>query len=62
MVAIHWIVFAYCRASLLDECPQYQGPKGDTGVMPGPCGAVGEVTQVGLVWMRTPGVGDATHP
>lgn len=44
-----------CRAPLLEECPQHQGPKGDTGVTPGPCGAVGEGTRSGPSVGRDPG-------
>ena len=55
-VLVEEVTAIACSAPLLNECPQHQGPKGDTGVTPGPSGAVGEVTQVGLVWVRTPGV------
>ena len=44
-----------CRATLLEECPQHHGHKGDPGVTPGTCGAIGERAQVILVWMRAPG-------
>jgi hypothetical protein len=44
------------------ECPKHQGHKGDPGVTPGTCGAGGEKAQVILVWMRAPGVGNASHP
>ena len=43
-----------CRAPLLEECPQHHGHKGDPGVTPGTCGAIGERTQVILVWVRAP--------
>ena len=44
------------------ECPKHQGHKEDPGVTPGTCGAVGERDQMILVWVRTPGVGNASHP
>ena len=43
-----------CRAPFLEECPQHHGHKGDPGVTPGTCGAIGERTQVILVWVRAP--------
>ena len=43
-------------------CLKHQGHKGDPGVTPGTCGAVGERAQVILVWVRAPGVGNASHP
>ena len=48
-------VEANCRAPILEECPQHHGHKGDPGVTPGTCGAIGERAQVILVWMRAPG-------
>ena len=44
-----------CRAPLLEECLQHHGHKGDPGVTPGTCGAIGERAQVILVWVRAPG-------
>ena len=38
-----------CRAPLFEECPQHHGHKGDPGVTPGTCGAIGERAQVILV-------------
>ena len=43
-----------CRAPLLKECPQHHEHKGDPGVTPGTCGAIGERAQVILVWVRAP--------
>jgi hypothetical protein len=43
-------------------CPKHQGHKEDPGVTPGTCGAGGEKAQVILVWVRAPGVGNASHP
>ena len=43
-------------------CPKHHGHKGDPGVTPGTCGAGGEKAQVILVWVRAPGVGNASHP
>lgn len=36
--------------------------KEDPEVMPGTCGVIGERAQVILVWMRPPGVKNASHP
>ena len=44
-----------CRAPLLEECPQHHGHKGDPGMTPETCGAIGERAQVILVWVRAPG-------
>jgi hypothetical protein len=52
----------YCRAPLQKRCPKHYGHKGDPRVTPGTCGAHGEKAQVILVWVRTPGVGNAFHP
>jgi hypothetical protein len=38
------------------ECPQHHGHKGDPGVTPGICGAIGERDQVILMWVTAPGV------
>jgi hypothetical protein len=51
-----------CRAPLHKGCPKHQGHKGDPGMTPGTCGAGGEKAQVILVWVRAPGVGNASHP
>ena len=51
----------YC-APLHKECPQHHGHKGDPIVTPGTCDAVGERAQVILVWVKAPGIGNATHP
>jgi len=45
-----------CRAPLHEECPQHHGHKGDPGVTPGTCGAIGERDQVILMWVRAPGI------
>ena len=51
-----------CRTPLHEECPQHHGHKGDPGVTPGTCGAIGERAQVILVWVRAPGIGNASQP
>jgi hypothetical protein len=51
-----------CCAPLHKGCLKQQGHKGDPGVTPGTCGAGGEKAQVILVWVRAPGVGNASHP
>ena len=51
-----------CRAPLLEECPQHHGHKGDPGVRPGTCGAIGERAQVILVWVRAPGCWERLPP
>ena len=50
-----------CRAPLHNECPKHHGHKGDPGVTPGTCGADGEKAQMIRVWVRAPGVGNASH-
>ena len=51
-----------CRTPLLEECLQYHGHKGDPGVTPGTCGAIGERAQVILVWVRAPGRSERLPP
>ena len=43
------------------ECLKHQEHKGDLGVTPETCGAVGGTAQVILVWVRAP-VRNASHP
>ena len=50
-----------CRAPLHEECPKHRGHKGDPGVTPETCGAVGERAQVILVWVRAPDIRIASH-
>ena len=42
--------------------PKHHGHKGDPRVTPGTCGAGGERAQMILVWVRAPGIGNASHP
>jgi hypothetical protein len=51
-----------CPAPFHEESSKHQGHKGDPGVMPGTCGTIGEKAQVILVWVKAPGVGNASHP
>ena len=51
-----------CRAPLHNECPKHHGHKGDPGVTPRTCGAVGKRAHVILMWARAPNVGNASHP
>ena len=51
-----------CRAPLHEECPKHHGHKGDPGVAPETCTAIGERAQVILVWVRAPDVRNASHP
>ena len=51
-----------CCTPLHEEYPQHHGHKGDPGVTPETCGAVGERAQVILVWVGTPGVENASYP
>ena len=44
-----------CRIPLLEECPQHHGHKGNPGVTPGTCGAIGERAQMILVLVRALG-------
>jgi hypothetical protein len=61
-LSLHMIGATMCRAPLHKGCPKHQGHKGDPGVTPGTCGADGEKAQVILVWVKAPGVGNASHP
>ena len=45
-----------CCTHLHEECPKHHGHKGDPGVTPETCGAIGERTQVILLWVRAPGI------
>ena len=54
MGATHASKETVCRAPLLEECPQHHGHKGNPGVTPETCGAIGERAQVILVWVRAP--------
>ena len=45
-----------CCAPLHEECLQHHGHKGDLGVTPRTCGAIGERAQVILMWVRAMGV------
>jgi len=39
------------HAPLHEECVKHHGHKGDPGVTPGTCGAVGERAQMILMWI-----------
>ena len=43
-------------------CPKHYGHKGGPGVTPRTCAAVGERAQMILMWLRAPGIGNASHP
>ena len=45
-----------CCVPLHEEFMQHHGHKGDSGVTPGTCGAIGERDQVILMWVKAPGV------
>ena len=49
------------RALLHKDCPKHHVHKGNPGVPPETCGAVGERAQVILVWMRVRDVGNASY-
>ena len=51
-----------CHAPLHKECPQHHKYKGEPGVIPKTCGAIGERAQVIIVWMRAPRVENVFHP
>ena len=51
-----------CRAPLHEDCPKHHGHKGDPGMTPGTCCAVGERAQVILVWARAPSVRNSSYP
>ena len=58
----YYVDNSMCRAPLQKGCPTHHGHKGDLRMTPGTCGAGGEKAQVILVWVRTLGVGNASHP
>jgi hypothetical protein len=49
-------IMGVCRAPLYEECMQHHGHKGDPGVTPRTCGAIGGKDQVILMWAMAPGV------
>jgi hypothetical protein len=51
-----------CCAPLQNGCLKHHGHKGNPRVTSKTCGTGGEKTQVILVWVRAPGVGNASHP
>jgi hypothetical protein len=51
-----------CHVPLHEECPKHHGHKGDMGMTPGTCDAIGEKAQAILLWVRFPGVKNASHP
>jgi hypothetical protein len=53
---------SYCCAPLYKECPKYHGHKGNPGVTPGTCDAIGERAQVTLVWVEGLDIENASHP
>ena len=59
---VAYVMMWECRAPLHEECPQHHGPKGDSGVTPKTCRAVGKGAQVIQMWVRAPIVGNASHP
>jgi hypothetical protein len=61
VVANIQILWGNCRAPVHKECPKHHGHKGGPGLAPGTCDAVGERAQVILMWVRAPGVGNASH-
>ena len=56
------LLMCMCCAPLHRECLKHHGHKGDPGVTTRICGAIGERSQVILVWVRAPGVENASHP
>ena len=50
------------HAPIHQEYPKDHGHKGDPGVTPETCCAIGKRPQVILVWMRAPGIGNTSHP
>jgi hypothetical protein len=51
-----------CCAPPHKGCSKHHWHKGDPGVTSGTCGAEGEKAQMILVWVRAPGVGNASDP
>ena len=54
--------FMMCCAPLFKECSQHHRHKGDPGVTPGTCGAIGERAQVILVWVKAPWLQERLPP
>ena len=50
-----------CRTTLLEECPQDHGHRGNPRITPRTCGTIGERAQVILVWVRALRHGNASH-
>ena len=51
-----------CPTPLHEECLQHHVHKGDPGVTPETCDAIGKGAQVIIVWVRALGIGNAsTH-
>lgn len=46
-----------CHAPLYEECQQHLGHKEYTWVAPKICGAIGEMAQAILVWMKAQALG-----
>jgi hypothetical protein len=53
---------SWCRALLHEERPQHHGHKGNPTVTPETCDVIGERVQLILMWVRPPGVENASHP
>ena len=51
-----------CHTHLYKECPQYHGPKEDSGVTSQTCDEILERAQMVLVQVRAPGVENTSHP
>ena len=57
-----WLSIHGCPAPFHENCPQHHEHKGDPRVTPETCGDIGERGQVILMWVRTPGVENTSHP
>jgi len=61
MSILNVTMVVYC-APLHKRCHKQYGHKRDPIVTPGICRANGERAQMIIVWVRAPGVGNASHP
>ena len=58
----YWELIMGCRAPFHEECLKHHGHKGDPAVIVEICSAINEKAQMIQVWVKAPGVGNASHP
>jgi hypothetical protein len=59
---LHFVTYIQCSTPLPEELPKHHGHKGDLGVTPETCGAIGEMAQMITMWVRALGIGNTSHP